>query len=73
MIERLLYAMNLAFYVAGMAWRTSAKEKRADITYACLRNSQGVPILTVVVGQGREAWRVSTFAVDALKDSLKRF
>lgn len=66
MFERLVYTARLAWVVTGMAWRTSKKDKRTDLTYACMKDSRGVPVLTICVGQGREAWRVSTFAVDAL-------
>ena len=53
--------MNLLqfLYCCYRAYRSNEK-----LAYFALIDSYGVPRLTVAIGKGREAWRVSQFAVD---------
>jgi len=66
MIYRILYVINIARLVVVMAWKTSGQLRPDNLTYGCFKDSYGMPRLVVVVARGREAWRVSTFAIEAL-------
>ena len=63
LIARIIYTMRLVLMVGKAAWRNSD----SSLTYAATIDRYGVPQVVIVVGQGREAWRVSTFAVEALR------
>ena len=66
MIYRILYVLNVIRLVAALAWKTSETGRFDNLAYGCFKDSHGMPKLVVVVGQGRDAWRVSNFAVEAL-------
>lgn len=67
MIDRIVYTARLVWVFAIWTWRVSGSPSQSDLMYTCFKDRYDIPKLTIIIGQGREAWRVSNFAVDALK------
>jgi hypothetical protein len=58
-----------AIRAGWLAYRASLKMGDNGASYSAL-TLRGVPHITLLLGQGREAWRISQFAIDvqAVKD-----
>jgi hypothetical protein len=67
MTGRNLHKMSDMIYTVRFLWMCYKAWKGTEkLSYWAIRNSYGIPQVSIAIGKDREAWRVSQFAIDSL-------